>query len=790
MNNLHFRNAYILFFVAFITFTTSPAADTPHKPGLYANGLFVRRNDQHILNAVRASGQVLESENGRFLCRYKKAPGWLTGFSFYENGSLLFSMNSVRGNSVKVSDQGYIVFITADFSKGYALTFDFYSKKGDRLFTRTYDHPQVSGFRAQGGFFGAGTGRKLDVIDLSSGAVESYRSAKEFDLSDDGTVVAVAYDNGAAVYKNGVMQAEYTTGFIYHRGIKVSPDGAWAAVGEMKHISVYSLRSRTVIHQEMLGENEFLRDLKIENSMLYAGIKYEDGAVRKGILKTYTFGGNAIASKHREAVASEPVQRSGLDIAKFMKKYRSAAMVRAPIPWPFKPQDAPHKVWNNYEGLITSSDGDVNSSYLHQGFDIEVTTNDPCYSVDTGYVKYVGDLGGMGEEYWRIAHSSVNVSGYSTGWLTAHLIQSTINYGVGEKIPEVGLLLGKVIIWLESPVVDAHVHFANIRDHGQTWSYDDDEWGLTFNPETVLRPYPDTTAPVFVAGVSGKSRFGYCKNNTSTSATASNYVYPDSARGGLTGDIDIVVKLYDYIVYDNFTQPAYAVYYWIKGIDRVNCWSNYNKLIVDTTLSHRRNQAFDFFWYSKFTPYAHVMYKMDKVFVIGGWDNRTKTFAHMLTNNNRDSLVAIGEADSCLHTARYYDGWYRVYAKACDAAGNCTVDSENVYFKNGNHDPSPIVHASDLPVTGFFLGQNYPLQFSSSTTIPYHIPRQARVSLAIYSITGGKIKTLASGMHKRGIYRIRWDGRDDNGMKVGAGTYVYRFVAGDFSATRKMCCLR
>ena len=60
--------------------------------------------------------------------------------------------------------------------------------------------------------------------------------------------------------------------------------------------------------------------------------------------------------------------------------------------------------------------------------------------------------------------------------------------------------------------------------------------------------------------------------------------------------------------------------------------------------------------------------------IVGGQFNRVKTFPHVLTNNNGDSLALIGEADSALHTANYYDGWYRVFIKAMDLVGNSSLD--------------------------------------------------------------------------------------------------------------------
>ena len=180
------------------------------------------------------------------------------------------------------------------------------------------------------------------------------------------------------------------------------------------------------------------------------------------------------------------------------------------------------------------------------------------------------------------------------------------------------------------------------------------------------------------------------------------------------------------------------------------------------------------------------MHKVDNVFVVGGWDNRNKTFAHMLTNNNGDSTITLGEEDSCLHTDDFYDGWYRVYAKAYDAAGNWVVDSEDVYFNNGNHDPTPIINNKEMPVTRFYLGQNFPYQFTNYTTIQYHIPQLSHVSLIIYDLSGREVRTLVSGMHKRNRYSVRWDGTDKKGNKVGAGAYFYRLVAKDFIATKKM----
>jgi hypothetical protein len=398
-----------------------------------------------------------------------------------------------------------------------------------------------------------------------------------------------------------------------------------------------------------------------------------------------------------------------------------------------------------------------------------------------GVVKCVLTTGG--DIYWRTATAEEQVSGTSDGWLYAHLIESTIQVDVGDQV-QTGDYLGQIIYW--STQVDGHLHFARITDHGTVWSYSDDEWGITYNPELSLAPNNDSTPPVIVNAISNKSKFAYCENNTGYNASNSDYYYPDSARGGLTGDVDIIVNLYDFIEYQNFTQPAYAVYYCIKGIDRVNCWSNYNKFIIDTTLGQVRNHFYDFYLASKYKPYSEVIFKADNVFEVGGWFNRTRRFAHYLTNTNGDTLVTLDERDSCLHTANYYDGWYRVYIKATDCKGNFVVDSEDVYFDNGNSDPTSVSVNKTAQIKKFYLGQNIPSQFSSITSIRFHIPKFSLVTLRVYDLLGNEVKTLAAGFYRRGKYSVTWDGTNNRGKKVGAGMYLYTLKADNLVATRKM----
>ena len=86
---------------------------------------------------------------------------------------------------------------------------------------------------------------------------------------------------------------------------------------------------------------------------------------------------------------------------------------------------------------------------------------------------------------------------------------------------------------------------------------------------------------------------------------------------------------------------------------------------------------------------------------------------------------------------------------------------------------------------------NFPNPFNPETWIPYHLAKDADVTLQIYTLNGILVRTLALGHQAAGLYQNRsraayWDGRNSIGEKVATGVYFYTLTAGDFSATRKM----
>jgi len=93
-----------------------------------------------------------------------------------------------------------------------------------------------------------------------------------------------------------------------------------------------------------------------------------------------------------------------------------------------------------------------------------------------------------------------------------------------------------------------------------------------------------------------------------------------------------------------------------------------------------------------------------------------------------------------------------------------------------------VAEAGTAPIE-FRLDVPRPSIFGRSVAIGFALPRQADVSLSVYNVTGALVRQLRHGSTAAGEYRVGWDGRNDQGRTVPAGTYFCRLDAGDYRAT-------
>jgi hypothetical protein len=97
--------------------------------------------------------------------------------------------------------------------------------------------------------------------------------------------------------------------------------------------------------------------------------------------------------------------------------------------------------------------------------------------------------------------------------------------------------------------------------------------------------------------------------------------------------------------------------------------------------------------------------------------------------------------------------------------------------------------ASNLPKK-FALYQNYPNPFNPETVIKFDLPKSSDVILKIYNVLGQEIRTLINERKPAGYHSVKWDSRNNNGIIVSSGVYLYKLQAGDFIVTKKMVLIR
>ena len=97
------------------------------------------------------------------------------------------------------------------------------------------------------------------------------------------------------------------------------------------------------------------------------------------------------------------------------------------------------------------------------------------------------------------------------------------------------------------------------------------------------------------------------------------------------------------------------------------------------------------------------------------------------------------------------------------------------------------VGQKSIEANSFSVEQNFPNPFSNGTTVRYSLDRHDSVSIEIFDMQGRRVKTIMSNKpHGSGEYTIEWDGTNDQGGRVEAGVYIFRFRAGSKIQTVSM----
>ena len=113
--------------------------------------------------------------------------------------------------------------------------------------------------------------------------------------------------------------------------------------------------------------------------------------------------------------------------------------------------------------------------------------------------------------------------------------------------------------------------------------------------------------------------------------------------------------------------------------------------------------------------------------------------------------------------------------------------AEGLRLNNDNELPEL---SSSSEVTTLNLFQNYPNPGNPSTTIQFQLPEANKVVLKIINLLGQEVKTLIDNQRESGFHTVVWDGKDNQGLDVTSGIYLYMLQVGDRVFTRKLMLLK
>ncbi|MGB9702945.1 MAG: FlgD immunoglobulin-like domain containing protein [Candidatus Kapaibacteriota bacterium] len=88
-------------------------------------------------------------------------------------------------------------------------------------------------------------------------------------------------------------------------------------------------------------------------------------------------------------------------------------------------------------------------------------------------------------------------------------------------------------------------------------------------------------------------------------------------------------------------------------------------------------------------------------------------------------------------------------------------------------EPNYGVGVEDNPITYNKGLSNYPNPVNSSTTIKYELKSPAYVSLKLYDMVGNQVAVIFEGYQNSGIQQVSFDTKDNSGMPLASGSYVY-----------------
>ncbi len=178
----------------------------------------------------------------------------------------------------------------------------------------------------------------------------------------------------------------------------------------------------------------------------------------------------------------------------------------------------------------------------------------------------------------------------------------------------------------------------------------------------------------------------------------------------------------------------------------------------------------------------------------GSWVLYTTIDRLCLFNLNTRKTVGVFPSDTTLYLLHAWfssDGTRFCYIRY-EKFASSHYNKSQVYtheFDTAKYGDTELAVNESVPAPFEFSG-NHPNPFNPSTAISFSLEKAGTVELAIYDITGRKVRDLANGHMAPGRHEAVWNGRDDRGMPAASGVYFARLVSGGTTLSHRMLLMK
>lgn len=123
------------------------------------------------------------------------------------------------------------------------------------------------------------------------------------------------------------------------------------------------------------------------------------------------------------------------------------------------------------------------------------------------------------------------------------------------------------------------------------------------------------------------------------------------------------------------------------------------------------------------------------------------------------------------------------------------IGTEGIYFDNVGvysvYTISGVEGVSEVPAGARASVQRvYPNPFNPRTTVEFSVPRPGWASVRVYDLQGKAVATLAQEEMAAGVYRVRWDGRAEDGRELSSGVYFVSVESGRSRASARLTMIK